>query len=112
MYLIITTLLLVLLFGVFLLICSTDYKIHGQNVTIAGPKVTDSNLKVELVARNLDFPTAIDFLAKDHFLITEKNIGNVLELINGNVTASLLHIDVGYKDERGLLGIAISGNES
>jgi len=100
------------LFVVFLLICSADYKIHGQNATIAGPTVTDSNLKVELVARHLDFPTAIDFLTKDHFLITEKNTGNILEVINGNVTGSLLHIDVGYKDERGLLGIAVSGNES
>ena len=32
------------------------------------------------------------------------------ELINGNVTGPLVHIDVGAKDERGLLGIAISGN--
>jgi len=97
---------------VFLLICSTDYKIHGQNATIVGPTVTDSNLKVELVARHLDFPTAIDFLTKDHFLITEKNTGDILELINGNVTGPLLHIDVGTKDERGLLGIVDSGNKS
>ena len=109
---IIATVSLVLLLAVFLLICSTDYKIHGQNATIAGPTVTDSNLKVELVARHLDFPTAIDFLTKDHFLITEKNTGNILELINGNVTGPLLHIDVGTKDERGLLGIVDSGNES
>ena len=109
---IIATVSLVLLLAVFLLICSTDYKIHGQNATIVGPTVTDSNLKVELVARHLDFPTAIDFLTKDHFLITEKNTGNILELINGNVTGPLLHIDVGTKDERGLLGIVDSGNES
>lgn len=109
---IIATVSLVLLLAVFLLICSTDYKIHGQNATIVGPTVTDSNLKVELVARHLDFPTAIDFLTKDHFLITEKNTGNILELINGNVTGPLLHIDVGTKDERGLLGIVVSGNES
>ena len=77
MYLIITALSLVLFFVAFLLICSADYKIHGQNATIAGPKVTDSNLKVELVAGNLDFPTAIDFLGNDDLLLTEKNTGNV-----------------------------------
>ncbi|CAN5526624.1 hypothetical protein BH18THE1_BH18THE1_14820 [soil metagenome] len=110
MYLIIATLSLVLLFGMFLLICSSDYKIHAQNATIAGPKVTDSNLKVELVASNLDFPTAIDFLGNDELLLTEKNTGNVYEIINGNVTAPLIHLNVTTRDERGLLGLAISGN--
>ncbi|MGB7695958.1 MAG: PQQ-dependent sugar dehydrogenase [Nitrososphaeraceae archaeon] len=93
-----------------MLICSADYKIHGQNATIAGPKVTDSNLKVELVAGNLDFPTAIDFLGNDDLLLTEKNTGNVYEIINGNITAPLIHLNVTTRDERGLLGLAISGN--
>ena len=110
MYLIITGLSLVLFFVAFLLICSADYKIHGQNATIAGPKVTDSNLKVELVARNLDFPTAIDFLGNDDLLLTEKDTGNVYEIINGNITAPLIHLNVTTRDERGLLGLAISGN--
>ena len=110
MYLIITALSLVLFFVAFLLICSADYKIHGQNATIAGPKVTDSNLKVELVAGNLDFPTAIDFLGNDDLLLTEKNTGNVYEIINGNITAPLIHLNVTTRDERGLLGLAISGN--
>ena len=110
MYLILTVLSLVLFFVAFLLICSADYKIHGQNATIAGPKVTDSNLKVELVARNLDFPTAIDFLGNDDLLLTEKDTGNVYEIINGNITAPLIHLNVTTRDERGLLGLAISGN--
>jgi len=110
MYLIITALSLVLFFVAFLLICSADYKIHGQNATIAGPKVTDSNLKVELVARNLDFPTAIDFLGNDDLLLTEKDTGNVYEIINGNITGPLIHLNVTTRDERGLLGLAISGN--
>ena len=110
MYLIITVLSLVLFFVAFLLICSADYKIQGQNATIAGPKVTDSNLKVELVARNLDFPTAIDFLGNDDLLLTEKDTGNVYEIINGNITAPLIHLNVTTRDERGLLGLAISGN--
>ena len=110
MYLIITVLSLVLFFVAFLLICSADYKIHGQNATIAGPKVTDSNLKVELVARNLDFPTAIDFLGNDDLLLTEKDTGNVYEIISGNISAPLIHLNVTTRDERGLLGLAISGN--
>ena len=83
---------------------------QGQNATSPVPLITDPKLKVELVAKNFNFPTAIDFLGNDDLLLTEKNTGNVFEVINGNVTGPLLHIDVAVKDERGLLGIASSGN--
>jgi hypothetical protein len=52
------------------------------------------------------------FLGKDDILVLEKNTGNVLRVLDGNVSHLLLHIDVSSKDERGLLGIAISGNET
>ena len=90
----------------------SDYRIHGQNASIPGPSLKDPNLKVELVARNLDFPAAIDFLRNDDLLLVEKNTGNVYEIVNGNVTAPLIHLNVTTKDERGLLGIAISGNST
>jgi glucose/arabinose dehydrogenase len=106
------TLSLILLFWLFLLTYASDFRTYGQNVTISGPNLTDSSLKVELVARNFDFPTGIDFLGNDDFLLLEKNSGNVYEVINDNVTGPLLHIDVGYKDERGLLGIAITENKN
>ena len=112
MYLIFISLSLFSLFYLFLLAYVSDYRIHGQNVTISAPLITDSNLKVELVARNLNFPTGIDFLGKDDFLLSEKDTGNVYRIINGNVIGPLIHIDVGTKDERGLLGIAISKNEN
>ena len=90
----------------------SDYRIHGQNASIPGPSLKDPNLKVELVARNLNFPAAIDFLGNDDLLVVEKNTGNVYEIVNGNVTAPLIHLNVTTKDERGLLGIAISGNST
>jgi len=98
------------LFFLFLLTYGSDYRIHGQNATIPGPSLKDPNLKIELVARDLDFPTGIDFLGNDDFLLLEKNTGNVYRIINGNVTAPLIHLNVTTKDERGLLGLAISGN--
>ena len=100
------------LFCLFLLTYISEYSIHGQNGTLSAPSVSDSNLRVELVAQNLDFPTGIDFLGKDDFLLSEKDTGNVYRIFNGNVTGPLIHIDVGSKDERGLLGIAISKNEN
>ena len=83
---------------------------QGQNATSPAPSITDPNLKVELIAKHFDFPTAIDFLGNDDLLVAEKNTGNVYEVINGNVTGPLLHMDVSVKDERGLLGVASSAN--
>ncbi len=83
---------------------------QGQNATSPAPSITDPNLKVELIAKHFDFPTAIDFLGNNDLLVAEKNTGNVYEVINGNVTGPLLHMDVSVKDERGLLGVASSAN--
>ena len=84
--------------------------IYGQtgNQTRSLPTVTDPNLKVELVASKLDFPTSMEFIGREDILVTEKNTGNVFRVINGNVTGPLIHIDVASKDERGLLGVAVS----
>jgi glucose/arabinose dehydrogenase len=80
---------------------------QNQNQTIFGPSLTDRDLRVELVARDFDFPTSIEFLGKDDFLLLEKNTGDIYRILKGNVTGPLIHIDVSQKDERGLLGIAI-----
>ena len=85
---------------------------QNQNQTIVGPSLTDRDLRVELVARGFDFPTSIEFLGKDDFLLLEKNTGDIYRILNGNVTGPLIHIDVSQKDERGLLGIAILENDN
>jgi hypothetical protein len=49
------------------------------------------------------------FLGPDDFLILEKNTGNVKRVIDGKLLEKpLLHVNVNIKDERGLLGIAVS----
>ena len=107
MYLISITLSIIFVCSLYLL---TYLPAQGQNATSPAPSITDPNLKVELIAKNFDFPTAIDFLGNDDLLLAEKNTGNVYEVINGNVTGPLLHMDVSVKDERGLLGVASSAN--
>jgi glucose/arabinose dehydrogenase len=110
MYLISITLSIVLVCCLYLLTYLPNQIVQGQNATNPAPLIRDPNLKVELVAKHFNFPTAIDFLGNDDLLLAEKNTGNVYEVINGNVTGPLLHIDVGVKDERGLLGISSSEN--
>ncbi|MDW3605309.1 MAG: PQQ-dependent sugar dehydrogenase, partial [Nitrososphaeraceae archaeon] len=70
--------------------------------------LSDTKLKIELVTSGLDFPTTMAFLGPDDFLILEK-AGTVKRVTNGVVLDKpLLQVDVSVKDERGLLGIAIS----
>ena len=70
--------------------------------------LSDPKLKIELVASGLDFPTTMAFLGPDDFLILEK-AGQVKRVTNGILLDKpLLQVDVSVKDERGLLGIAIS----
>ena len=84
---------------------------QNQHQPLAAEKITlyDPNLKIELVASGLDFPTTMAFLGPDDFLILEKNTGYVKRFVNGTqVEKPLLHVNTNIKDERGLLGIAVS----
>jgi aldose sugar dehydrogenase len=89
MYFIFISLSIFFLFCLYLLTYISESSIHGQNLTISAPSLSDSNLRVELVLRNLDFPTGIDFLGKDEFLLSEKDTGNVYRIFNRNVTGHL-----------------------
>ena len=75
----------------------------GKGIILSDPK-----LKIELVVSGLDFPTTMAFLGPDDFLILEKS-GQVKRITNGTLLDKpLLEVEVSVKDERGLLGIAIS----
>src|SRR5215213_7179595 len=77
--------------------------VSGEGIVLSDPK-----LKLELVTSGLDFPTTMAFLGPDDFLILEKS-GIVKRVTNGVILDKpLLQVDVSVKDERGLLGIAIS----
>ena len=67
----------------------------------------DPKLKAELVIQGLNFSTSMEFIAKDDILLLEKNTGNVKRVTNGNVSGTLLHLDVAKEDEQGLLGLGL-----
>jgi glucose/arabinose dehydrogenase len=68
----------------------------------------DPNIKAELVASGLEFPTSIAFLDKNDFLIVEKETGLVKRVTDGKILEPpILQLTVSGKDERGLLGIDI-----
>src|SRR5574339_92967 len=85
--------------------------VYGQSSEKDNPNnivINDPELKAEIVVSGLDFPTSMAFIAKDDFLILEKDTGLVKRVIEGKVTEPLLALHVSSKDERGLLGIAVS----
>jgi aldose sugar dehydrogenase len=77
------------------------------------PVINDTHLTAELVASGLKFPAAMAFLGPNDILVAEKNSGNVQRIVNGNISQQpLIHVNAAKKDERGLLGLAVSANNS
>jgi glucose/arabinose dehydrogenase len=72
------------------------------------PIVNDPLLKVELVAKGLNFPTTMAFLGPNDVLVLEKNTGMVKRIVNGTMLPEpLLDVNVATQGERGMLGIAM-----
>src|SRR5206468_1348278 len=74
-----------------------------------GPVVSDPNLKVQQVATGINFPTSMAFLGPGDILVLEKNEGRVIRIVNGSImNQPLLDVNVANRQERGMLGIAVS----
>jgi aldose sugar dehydrogenase len=80
---------------------------------LGGPVTTDTSMKVELVARGIQFPTHMAFLPNGDILVLEKNDGTVKKVVNGSIQNTfLLDVSVANGVERGMLGIAVNENKS
>ena len=78
-----------------------------------GPVIHDDEMTVQVVFEGLKFPTSMAFLGPDDILILEKNEGTVKRIVNGEMLSEpLLKVDVSTLSERGMLGIAISKDET
>ena len=74
-----------------------------------GPTINDDSLTVEKVTSDLTFPTSMTFVGNNDILVTEKNTGRVMRVLDGQVQDNpLVDLSVASKIERGLLGIAAS----
>jgi glucose/arabinose dehydrogenase len=77
------------------------------------PFINDPNLKVEMVFKGLKFPTSMAFLDQGDILVLEKNNGTVQRIVNGTIQPQpMLDVNVANKNERGMLGIAVSKHEN
>ncbi|MGG6460241.1 MAG: PQQ-dependent sugar dehydrogenase [Candidatus Eiseniibacteriota bacterium] len=81
--------------------------------SLEGPVINDTHLTAQLLVRGLKAPSAMSFLGPNDILVTEKNTGNLMRVVNGVILQQpLLHVAANKKDERGLLGLAISETEN
>ena len=103
------TFVIILFFGLTLFMAITA----SDRSVAAYPSIRDPDLKVEVVAEGITFPTSMAFLAGDDILVLEKNTGTIKRIIHNQVQPEpLLDLNVANQGERGLLGIGIAKNNS
>src|SRR5215218_10006483 len=88
--------------------------LYGPIVRVAYAQATinDPNLSAEVIVEGLSSPTSMALLDNNNILVLEKE-GAVRLISNGAMQdAPVLQVPVDSKNERGLLGIAISGSEN
>jgi glucose/arabinose dehydrogenase len=70
-------------------------------------------LRIDLVFKGIRYPSNMAFLGPDDILVLEKTNGTVKRIVNGKMLQEpLLDVNVAIEDERGMLGIAVSKNNS
>jgi aldose sugar dehydrogenase len=70
--------------------------------------VNDPNLKTELVAQDLDYPTTMAFVGQDDILVLEKDKGTVQRILNDQLLEKpLLDANVSGYGEDGMVGISV-----
>ena len=90
---------------------STNYFVipaFGQR-QLSLPQLNDEALRVESVIEEeeLLFPTSMVFVDNDTLLVTQKNDGDVISIINGTVKSQpAVSVEVNNEGFKGLLGIA------
>jgi glucose/arabinose dehydrogenase len=78
-----------------------------------GPVIADAGLTAEMVSDELDFPTSMAFIGENDVLVTEKNTGKVIRILDGEILDEpVIDLAVATQIERGLLGIDVSKDHS
>lgn len=98
-----------------ILVGLTEYDLFAYaaraKVAESNPALTDPNLDVELLVKGLRAPTSMVFIGPNDILVTQKNDGTVIRIVNGTkVIQPLITVPVASKDERGLLGLDVSND--
>ena len=94
--------------GVFYNVASAQEGDENGNVRLGDP-----NYSIEIVADGLVDPTGMAFIDSNDILVLEKGKGTVQRILDGQMLDEpLLDANVNSEDERGMLGIAITKNDT
>jgi aldose sugar dehydrogenase len=73
--------------------------------------LTEPNLRAELVAKGLKFPTGMAFLGQNDIMVLEKENGTVRRVVDGLILEEpLIDVNVFGLGENGLVGVATAKN--
>ncbi len=93
----------VLLFSIFVISFPLSFGAYIKApLSPTGPTIKDDNLTVEKVTDGLNFPTSMAFLGPNDILVTEKETGKVMRIIDSQVqNTPVLDVSVANSIERG-----------
>ena len=100
---------IVFLFSIIFFVSNSN-SISSQPEDLDMPVLKDNSLKIELIVDNIKFPTGMELIGDDQFLVIEKNTGEVKLIDQDKKVQTLLDLNVANKSERGLIGLAFLNN--
>jgi aldose sugar dehydrogenase len=77
----------------------------NNNESVGDPNLREPNFKLEKIVDGFSRPTGMSFLGPDDFLVIEEDTGKVKRVVDGQVSQTVLDVDVSTDDSRGLIGI-------
>ena len=95
----------ILCFSIIFIIFDSN-SIYSISDDLEMPVLKDNSLKVELLIDNIKFPTGMELIGDNKFLIIEKNTGKVKLIDRDKKVKTILDFNVANKSERGLIGLA------
>ena len=77
----------------------------GDDVVFGEPTVESPDFQLDKIVDGLSRPTGLTFLGPGDFIVIEEDTGMVKRFTNGEISQTLLDLDVSTDDSRGLIGI-------
>lgn len=89
----------------FVLLLLLSHYFYDYTKLFGKPNLKEPGFKLEKIVDGLSRPTGISFLGPNDFLVIEEDTGKVKRVIDGQVSKTVLDVNVSTNDSRGLLGI-------
>ena len=74
-------------------------------VALGKPILKSLDFHLDRIVDGLSRPTGLTFLGPDDFLVIEEDTGKVKRVVDGEISQTVLDLDVSTDDSRGLIGI-------